>query len=211
LARDKPAYQSEPIELRQIVIEQGYATPLQFMRIVAWKQAKGSLAYVTLNSEADIERWTHEAVTTGKNLIDIDVLTPPADFRWSDWEKATQTIIGINAYQAAKHHCEPSGLLALHGVDYPVATAFLCILNPRAWPVMDKYSLQTVFGAGSPKHHYRAAHYRTFTEHLAAEGRRHWNQPARIHDWDQSAMRASDPKEPDQLPAGWVYASPPPA
>jgi hypothetical protein len=211
LARGKPAYQHEPVELRQVITEQGYATPLQFMRIVAWKQAKGSLAYVTLNSEADIKRWTQAAVTAGKNLTGIDVLAPSAGFSWSDWEKTTQTIIGINANQAPKHHCEPSGLLALCGVDYPVATAFLCILNPRAWPVMDRYSLETVFGDGSPKHHYRAVHYRTFTEHLATEGRRHWSEAARIHDLDQSAMRVSDPKEPDELPAGWVYASTPPA
>lgn len=209
MARTKPAYQREPTELREAIIEQGYATPLQFMRIVAWKQAKGSLAYVTLNTEDEIERRTRDALTTGKDLLDVDVLSPPVGFSWSSWEETTQSIAGINAYQAERRNCQPNGLLALDGVDYPVATAFLCILNPKGWPVMDQYSLETVFGAGSPKHHYRAAHYRAFTEHLATEGRRHWGEAARMHELDQCAMRASDPKEPDELPAGWAYATPP--
>lgn len=119
--------------------------------------------------------------------------------------------MGINKYQARRHGCEPGGLLALSGVDYPVATAFLCILNPGIWPVMDRYSLKTVFGTGIPQHHYCASHYRAFTEHLANEGRRCWRQAAGIHDLDMFAMRASDPKEPDELPTGWVHAAEPPS
>lgn len=66
-----------------------------------------------------------------------------------DWERTTQSVVGVNAYQAGRRHCEPIALLALHGIDYPVVAASLCILNPNAWPVMDQYPLETVFGGGA--------------------------------------------------------------
>ncbi len=208
MVRKKPEYQREPRELRDLILGQGFATPFQLARIIAWKSAI-AVAGVTLNSEADIYRWTHEALLVRAETLDLDVMNPPDGFTWSDWETATRSIVGINTHQAAKQGCEPSGLLAIRGVDYPVASAFLCIVNSKCWPVMDRYALQTVFGSGSPATHFRAAHYRVFAEHLTTEGHNHWPGEATIHDLDQRAMRVSDPDEPDDLPAGWNYAASP--
>jgi hypothetical protein len=118
--------------------------------------------------------------------------------------------MGINAAQAAKAGCDPSGLVSLKGVDYPVASAFLSIVNPKTRPVIDQYALKTVFGPNAPSEFRRAAHYRAFAEHLANEGPKHWPAAPTIHDLDQRAMRVSDPKEPeDVLPTGWTHAAKP--
>jgi hypothetical protein len=141
---NRKPYQSEPTKLRQFILGQGYATPQQLMRIAAWKSAI-SLANLSLNNEADIYCWTRQACLLGRPLLDEDVLRPTATFSWPAWEQTTRKIMGMNRQRAKRANCDASGLLALEGVDYPVGTAFLAILNPKCWPVMDRWSLQTVF------------------------------------------------------------------
>ncbi len=59
-----------------------------------------------------------------------------------EWRNAANWAIGWEAYNG-----EPaSGLLALQGVGYPMASAILDILDPDVWPVIDKWAVQTVFG-----------------------------------------------------------------
>ena len=49
---------------------------------------------------------------------------------WDDWRETARRAIGVAATR--------KGLLGLEGVDYPVATAILDILDPDVWPVIDQ-------------------------------------------------------------------------
>jgi hypothetical protein len=73
VTRKKPEYQREPAELRGLILGQGFATPFQLARIVAWKSAIAA-AGVTVNNEADIYHWTRQALVLGADLLDVDVL-----------------------------------------------------------------------------------------------------------------------------------------
>jgi hypothetical protein len=158
--RAKPAYQREPEELRDEIWAAGQITPLQLFRIVAWKSAKG-LAPVSLNSEEDIKRWTSNALEATSRWRATNVLTDTID--WDEWEYAAGTAIG--ASKQAVGDANKSGLLALDGVGYPVASAILGLLLPKAFPVIDKWTILGVYGPKA-KNWQRKVVYRNFTERL---------------------------------------------
>ena len=54
---------------------------------------------------------------------------------------------------------------------------------------------------------YYASQYEVFARHLATVGAATWPNEATIHELDQAAMRAGDPKSAESLPAHWAYAS----
>jgi len=202
----KPAYQVEPAGIRCEILQQGYISPLQLIRIVAWKSAKG-LAPLSLNTEGEIRQRTQSAVELSEPLRAFDVLANVEAVDWSAWREIARSIVGTDAVNARRDRTEPSGLLALKGVGYPVATAILCVLDPTVWPVMDKWSARTVFGDRLPKRRvYCALGYEAFARHLVTEGARHWRQASSVHLLDQEAMKVSDPKSPEVLPQDWVPA-----
>ena len=125
--RERPKYQEEPVELRAIILDQVGITPLQLMRIVAWKSAKG-LASLTLNSEDKIAAYTKPAVALARRYRTVDVVRPAKSFSWNHWLDETRKVIGQTS-----RYGEPSGLLAIDGIGYPVATAVLAILNESPW------------------------------------------------------------------------------
>jgi hypothetical protein len=98
-----------------------------------------------------------------------------------------------------------TGLLALAGVGYPMATAILDILDPEVWPVMDRWATHTVFGRRLRR--YGAAEYAAYTRHLATVGHACWPDKPSIHSLDEVAMDTSRRSTP--LPAGWSYATSP--
>ena len=179
--RAKPAYQREPEELRDKIWDSGLITPLQLFRIVAWKSAKG-LAPVSLNSEKDIERWTSNALEATASWRTINVLTDTID--WNEWEHAAGTAIG--ASKEAVGDSKKSGLLALDGVGYPVASAILAFLLPKAFPVIDKWTVLGVYGPGA-KNWKRKVVYRNFTERLV-EVALHFPDCTSIHEVDKAVM-----------------------
>ncbi|MEI8323049.1 MAG: hypothetical protein WCG49_08055, partial [Actinomycetes bacterium] len=61
----KPAFQTEPAELRSVILDRGHIEPWELLRICAWKSAKG-LAWLTLNTEDEIRNYTREAITALK-------------------------------------------------------------------------------------------------------------------------------------------------
>jgi hypothetical protein len=179
--RAKPAYQHEPNELRDQIWNSGVITPLQLFRIVAWKSAKG-LAPVSLNSEKDIELWTSNALEATSSWRTTNVLTDKID--WSEWEHAAGTAIG--ASKQAVGAANKSGLLALDGVGYPVASAILALLLPKAFPVIDKWTILGVYGPKA-KNWKRKVVYRNFTERLV-EVAHHFPDCTSIHEVDKAVM-----------------------
>lgn len=179
--RAKPAYQREPEELRDQIWDAGQITPLQLFRIVAWKSAKG-LAPVSLNSEKDIERWTSNALEATSSWRTTNVLTD--EIHWNEWEHAAGTAIG--ASKQAVGDSNKSGLLALDGVGYPVASAILALLLPKAFPVIDKWTILGVYGPGA-KNWKRKVVYRNFTERLV-EVAHHFPDRTSIHEVDKAVM-----------------------
>lgn len=155
----KPSYQQRPPdEMRESIWDQGWITPWQLFRIVAWKSAKG-LAWLSLNDERQIIAATAAAVQTLAPWREVDVTGSGID--WRSWEAAARTAIGSKNAR--------TGLLALDGVGYPVATAVLAFLAPAAFPVMDRWAVQGVFGKTVAKGTawHRGAAYRAYAEELA--------------------------------------------
>lgn len=175
MARSRPAYQVEPVELSSGIWTRGRATAWEFLRICAWKSAR-NLAHLPLNSEALIQERTEHAVTSLRWAQNLDVRD--ADTDWDRWEASAREAIGSSA--------AGTGLLGLRGVDYPVATGFLCILNPAAFPVLDRWAIRDLYGPDEPpRRHYRAAAYRAYASALLAKG----GAPGlNIHELDQAAM-----------------------
>lgn len=124
-----------------------------------------------------------------------------ATFAGVEWRNAANWAIGWEAYNG-----EPaSGLLALQGVGYPMASAILDILDPDVWPVIDKWAVQTVFGKDAkPKDWKHASAYVAYTRHLATKGAECWGSGLSIHQLDQRAQKAS--MHGGQLPPDWEHA-----
>jgi hypothetical protein len=73
MARARPDYQHEPLdETRSTIWASGEITPLQLLRIAAWKSAK-SLASLTMNSEQTIRCTTRRALEGMQPLRSLDI------------------------------------------------------------------------------------------------------------------------------------------
>lgn len=184
---DKPGFQTEPVELRNAILVRGHIEPWELLRICAWKSAKG-LAWLTLNTEDEIRNYTREAIAALKATGGAtDVLNGNlGEDDWNAWETKAGELIGADA-----KHGGPSGLLRLHGVGYPVATAILGFLAPTTFPVMDKWAVETIFGPGASKKRWqRKAAYRAYTERLVNPKCTALEAISSLRDRDQAAMAA---------------------
>ena len=159
-------YQQEPKGLVVDIMERGYITPWELFKIVSWKSAKG-VAWLSLNSEDEIINCTKETVAGLKSWSGpVDILAEEmTDALWSEWEVKAGELIG-----ADKKYGEggvAAGLLRLHGVGFPVATAVLGLLKPEVFPVMDKWAVETIFGKGASKKRWQTkSKYRSYTQLL---------------------------------------------
>lgn len=179
----KPAYQVEPVDLRPTIWERGHVEPWELLRICAWKSAQG-LANLAMNDEEDIRSRTRNACSALREFQQHDVLAAPPN--WDHWQERVAVAVGAKKAR--------TGLLGLHGVGYPVATAVLAILNPAAFPVMDRWAVRYLYGTEvRPASYEHAAKYRTYAEDLVyardalIPGQN--DSPSSIHDLDQQAMR----------------------
>ena len=181
-------FQKEPTDLVPGILERGYITPWELFKIVSWKSAKG-VAWLSLNTEDEIVSYTTETVAGLKSWSGpSDILEGEmSDDLWSTWEVIAGELIG-----ADKDHAEtgiPSGLLRLHGVGYPVATAILGLLKPKVFPVMDKWAVQTIFGSGeSTKRWQTKAKYRAYTQLLVKPTRVELQSFKTLRERDKAAM-----------------------
>lgn len=184
MARATPKYQLEPTDLRDEIWSQGHIKPWQLLRVCAWKSAKG-LAPLSLNSETEIIERTRAACDAVLWARDLDVMVD--DVPWDRWEESVKLAVGSER--------AGSGLLGLDGVGYPVATAILCILNPKAFPVLDRWAIVGLFGSGGgrPQSYYRGTKYREYTQRLL-EGRQ-TSDATTVHGLDLEAMRRGMAKQ----------------
>jgi len=198
-------YQVRPSEIATSAWNRGYLKPLELLRIAAWKTGQG-LGSLTVNTEHDIESRTGASMDCIQHWKGRRVVGLADQALWDDWRETARRAIGVAATR--------KGLLGLEGVDYPVATAILDILDPDVWPVIDQWAVRTVFatqpdGIPWPTRQWRcAAAYEAYARHLATEGANHWGSDCSIHQLDVEAMQASRPG--GTLPHGWTPASLPP-
>jgi hypothetical protein len=162
----QPKFQDEPEELVAEIFSLGYITPWNLFKIVSWKSARG-LAWLSLNTEEEIRFVTEELVDGLRQLPETaNVLSKPMNEEdWNEWQRLAGELVGA----VGKKNVQPSGLLRLQGVGYPVATAILGLLQPNVFPVMDRWAVETIFGDGAGRKtwqwHTKAA-YRRYTERL---------------------------------------------
>jgi hypothetical protein len=184
--RLRHAYEREPTDLAAVARSRGYMLGLEVLRIGAWIGTR-NLPSVTLNAESEFEDVTR--------LPAIDHATD--DGYWAEWMRVTSNAAG---------EWGKSGLMLLHGVDYPMASGILAILDPTVWPVFDSKACHTVFGpkvdaARIPRRLRNETTYAAYARHLAVYGTRAWPNADTIHALDKCAMAATNP------PDGWIYAA----
>ena len=181
-------YQQEPKGLVVDIMERGYITPWELFKIVSWKSAKG-VAWLSLNSEDEIISCTKETVAGLKSWSGpVDILAEEmTDALWSEWEAKAGELIG-----ADKKYAEggvATGLLRLHGVGYPVATAILGLLKPEVFPVMDKWAVETIFGKGASKKRWQTkSKYLAYTQLLVKPEIGRLQKMTTLRERDKAAM-----------------------
>lgn len=178
----KKYHKSLSCEFRQTIWNQGFITGFQLLKIGAWKSAQ-SVANLTVNSDEDIRRCTASTLIAIQRYRAIDVVKDEVD--WDDWEACVATAIG-------QKRAPSTGILQLHGVGYPMATAVLATLIPSAFPVMDRWAISEVFGvdireAQKSKYH-RSARYREYCRALAKSTRQELTEDMNVHLRDQFLM-----------------------
>jgi hypothetical protein len=205
--RKRPKYQEEPKALAHIAFERGYLSGLEVLRIAAWKSARG-LAPLTLNSESDFQAVTGSAIQAIAQMRGRSALKhADDDDYWAEWTEVAGNAAGV---------WRNSGLMKLQGIDYPMASAILAILDPEVWPVLDRWACLTVFGPSAvtgrqlPSRLRTKVAYAAYARHLVTQGRASWPNAEAIHDLDQLAMSASistNTIAPTGLPRGWTYGT----
>lgn len=196
-------YQRRPSEVASAAWARGHMTPLELLRVAAWKTGQG-LGSLTVNTEEEIKARTRAAIEAIGPWRGRQVSILTSDALWENWRKTAQRAIGAKVGK--------SGLLALEGVGYPMATAILDILDPGVWPVMDRWAVLTVFGprpvGGPPPDWQHAAAYAAYTRHLVEQGTAAWGPGLSAHELDLKAMDLA--RTGGALPQGWSYARLPP-
>lgn len=193
-------YQIRPDWVAEMAWARGYIEAFELARIAAWKSAI-SAAAVTVNKPEDIVACTREVIFHVRPWLDRKATELDSDTDWVAWRQAANVAIGwVDRKRSA------SGLLSLKGVSYPMASAILDILDPNAWPVIDRWAARTVFGNVPSR--YCAARYTAYARHLVVEGTRCWGTGLSIHQLDEKAQSASMPG--GRLPFDWRHAMLPP-
>jgi hypothetical protein len=175
----RPAYQHElGDDFRDAVWSSGRFSALQMFRVAAWKSARG-LASLTLNTEDEIARHTSEAMKAVAPWRKSDVLKDGVD--WQRWRDDAATAIGSKR--------AGTGLLGLEGFGYPMASAFLAVLAPGAFPVIDVWTVRAVYGADVSKTQswHRFVVYVHFTQELVRRQEDYADAPT-VHRIDQAVM-----------------------
>jgi hypothetical protein len=192
----QPKFQDEPEELVAEIFSLGYITPWNLFKIVSWKSARG-LAWLSLNTEEEIRFVTEELVDGLRQLPETaNVLSKPMNEEdWNEWQRLAGELVGA----VGKKNVQPSGLLRLQGVGYPVATAVLGLLKPNVFPVMDRWAVETIFGYGAGRKTWQwhtKATYRRYTERLVNPECEFLDEIKTLRERDIAAMNASKAGKP---------------
>ncbi len=172
-------------------------TALEAIRVGAWKQAMVP-ASMSVNDEGKIEKVTRGVLAAIKPALAWSPLGVDNDSFWTQYRTLVANTIGAKNIR--------SGLYALDGIEYPVASAILCILDPERWPVIDRHAVRSVFGCRADKRDhptstwYCATVYSSYARHLATIGHACWPGLS-IHELDVKAMELG--KNGGPYPSGW--------
>lgn len=157
------------------------------MRIAAWKQAHIPAA-MSINLPQQIETVTDEAISIlrASGCQKWSLLGNDSATLWQDYEDLVRTIVGT---KRAKN-----GLYGMRGVEYPTASAILCILDPTMFPVIDQHAVRAIYGTetsgkdfGTAKW-YCATVYAHYARQLANVLHKQWRSAENIHKLDLKAM-----------------------
>ena len=190
----RPLYQDEPAYLASGIFERGYITPWELFKIVTWKSAKG-VAWLSLNDENEIITCTKETITGLKLWSGPDNIleTEMTDELWDLWEAKAGELIGVDERWTSDR--VSSGLLRLHGIGFPVATAILGLLKPGVFPVMDRWAVESIFGIGESRRRWQTrAMYRAYAERLVNPEIVELRDLRTLRERDKAAMNRSMPK-----------------
>jgi len=186
--RKRPDYQTEPKHLQELIWQRGFIQPWELLKIAAWKSANGNLAWLSLNTPETIEGITGTVLDFVRDYRDANAsaLRDNED-GWARFVTATENALGST-----------SGMRQLHGVRLPMASAVMAILNPLAWPVIDRWSAKTVF-APVPRDLDRFRYYRIYMQRLVEihDDRDEWRS---IHELDQYLYNLARQGEPNPFP-----------
>lgn len=188
--KKRPPFQVEPTDLVDIIMARGHIAPWELLRIVSWKSAKG-VAWLSLNTEEEIERFTRETVDALKGWRGPqDVIHAKMTSEdWDCWQSDVAQIIGADKSRTKDGNS--TGLLRLHGVGYPVATAILALLKPKIFPVMDRWAVEIIFENGSSRKQWqRSAVYRAYAERLVNPDCPALERFTTLRERDKAAMNA---------------------
>jgi hypothetical protein len=132
------------------------------------EERPGGVAGITVNEPEEIVARTREAMSAIQPWRGRKATELVTDVDWTAWRQAANNAIGwVGGRREAS-----SGLLSLKGVEYPMATAILDILDPDVWPVIDRWAAETVFGEAPSR--YNADRYAAYAKHLATKGVACW-------------------------------------
>lgn len=177
------SYQDDPgDDIRESIWASGRLSALQMFRVAAWKSARG-LASLTLNTEDAIASRTAAAVNVITPWRETNVLRGEVD--WDAWRNAAATAIGSKT--------DRTGLLGLEGFGYPMASAVLSFLVPAAFPVIDRWTVEAVYGASVAKRAgvwHRSRVYAHFARELV-ERQNYFGGVSNIHRVDQAVMKCA--------------------
>lgn len=185
----RKAYQDLSDEFVARVQQQTFIGAFDLCKIAAWKSAQ-SVALITVNEPQVIEE-----VTASTKAALAQWLDPPTNVieEEPDWDQLTHDI-----QQAVGSSKRGTGLLGLHGVAYPLASAILRVWNPHVFPVIDKHAVRAVraaFPGALPKGGSAmntGAGYVLYIKALARSGQTFGGHSS-IHQRDIEAMTAGRP------------------
>ncbi len=182
------AYQYYPVGVCRRAWACGFVSAHDALRVAAWKQARIPAA-MSVNPPLQIERVTAAAMAKlrASGCQHWQPFGNQAPAFWQSYEDLVRDVVGAKSGR--------TGLYALDGLGYPMASAILCVLDPTMFPVIDQHAVRAIFGTepdGSDfgtKKWYCARVYAAYARHLATVVHNQW--PAHtFHRLDVEAMRA---------------------
>ena len=182
------AYQQYPVGVSRRAWACGFVSAHDALRVAAWKQAHVPAA-MSVNPPLRIEAVTASAMAKlrASGCQHWKPLGNQTPGFWRSYEDLVRDVVGAKSGR--------TGLYALDGLEYPTATAILCVLDPRMFPVIDQHAVRAIFGTQSDGSDFKtnkwycARVYAAYARHLATVVHHQWPTHT-FHRLDVEAMRA---------------------
>lgn len=140
----RPEYQILKSEFVARIQQQQGVDAFDLCKIIAWKSAR-AVANITVNNPDQIVEVTSRAHAELSAWLNHNVITD-THTDWGQLQTDISRALGTTGGSA--------GLLSLHGIGYPTASAILRVWNPRTFPVVDQHAARYLREA-APDDRYR--------------------------------------------------------